>query len=230
MNQLKEDILALFNKGVSKKQIVKILGASSSTVFKYTRKGDSEIEQKVLELRKQLKSVNEISRILKISKTTVSLYISNENVLIKNLTKEKARLNQIVGIKELELRREQRNKDREIPSCKNTVINRKLKRMMKKDILVRLSGGKCCNCGFDIYVGVMHFHHIDKSLKLFSLHSNDLSRPVNELINEVNKCALLCSNCHGIIHADETLRKVPIVNLIRCNIKLSDWPDNFNSY
>lgn len=47
----------------------------------------------------------------------------------------------------------------------------------------------------------MHFHHVDPSQKEFAI-SNIKGRSFNEkVIAELNKCVLLCSNCHGEVES-----------------------------
>lgn len=59
----------------------------------------------------------------------------------------------------------------------------------------------CCNdCGNADHV-VLTFHHVDPATKVFAIswvkHS---SIPLPVLIDEINKCEVLCSNCHRIRH------------------------------
>ncbi|EKD80311.1 MAG: hypothetical protein ACD_40C00144G0002 [uncultured bacterium] len=73
---------------------------------------------------------------------------------------------------------------------------RKLKKMA-----VELKGGKCQICGYNKYIGAMDFHHIDEENKSFDLSSKGLTRSWDRIKEEINKCALVCSNCHREIHA-----------------------------
>jgi 5-methylcytosine-specific restriction endonuclease McrA len=56
-------------------------------------------------------------------------------------------------------------------------------------------GGKCVKCGEADPI-VLDFDHIIPSTKQFTLSSNNLSRPEEELQAELSKCQLLCANCH----------------------------------
>ena len=64
-------------------------------------------------------------------------------------------------------------------------------------------GGKCQNtsCGYSKYLGALEFHHIDNN-KSFSISENGHTRSWDILKNELNKCIMLCSNCHKEIHAN----------------------------
>jgi hypothetical protein len=57
----------------------------------------------------------------------------------------------------------------------------------------------CAICGYDKCDAVLQFHHVNPKDKLFSLHSQG-SRKKETIIKEVNKCILLCFNCHMELH------------------------------
>lgn len=68
---------------------------------------------------------------------------------------------------------------------------------------IKLKGGKCCICGYAKHHGSLHFHHLDpaqKDPKWKSLKH----KPIDEIMAELNKCCLVCANCHGEIHAGVT--------------------------
>lgn len=66
---------------------------------------------------------------------------------------------------------------------------------------VDYKGGKCFNCGYSNYEGALEFHHIDPKLKKFSLSTKGLTRSWERIVEELDKCVLVCSNCHKEIHA-----------------------------
>lgn len=68
-------------------------------------------------------------------------------------------------------------------------------RQKRKADLVYIMGGKCSLCGYDKCQQALEFHHIDKSTKKYGLSSGNC-RSWEEDIEEVKKCALVCSNCH----------------------------------
>jgi len=65
--------------------------------------------------------------------------------------------------------------------------------------LVEYKGGKCVRCGYNKNVKALQFHHIDKTTKLFSISSGHC-RSWKSQIAEVDKCILLCANCHAEEH------------------------------
>jgi len=65
--------------------------------------------------------------------------------------------------------------------------------------LVTYKGGKCEKCGYSRCMASLIFHHRDPKQKSFGITSK--SKSFESLKKEVNKCSLLCSNCHGEVHA-----------------------------
>jgi len=65
-------------------------------------------------------------------------------------------------------------------------------------------GSKCVCCGYDKYIGSLDFHHLDPNKKDFTIsHFRNTSFTKNEvkIKKELDKCILVCRNCHGEIHA-----------------------------
>lgn len=61
---------------------------------------------------------------------------------------------------------------------------------------VDLLGGECQNCGYKKHPGVLEFHHIDATTKSFSISGGGLSRSWAKIKEELQKCVLVCANCH----------------------------------
>lgn len=70
-----------------------------------------------------------------------------------------------------------------------------------KEMAIKHKGSKCCICGYNKYNGALEFHHLDENLKSFSLGLRGHSRSWERVKEELNKCVILCSNCHKEIHA-----------------------------
>lgn len=60
-------------------------------------------------------------------------------------------------------------------------------------------GGKCEKCGYDKCQRALEFHHLDPNVKDFGI-SSILTKSFASLVEESDKCILLCSNCHAEEH------------------------------
>ena len=65
--------------------------------------------------------------------------------------------------------------------------------------MIDYKGGKCQICGYNKCANALEFHHLDPTLKDFTISGG--TRSFNSLKSEVDKCILVCSNCHREIHA-----------------------------
>ena len=74
-----------------------------------------------------------------------------------------------------------------------TLLNR------KKAILIQERGGKCEECGFKGHPAIFDFHHRDPTQKDYGI-SEFRCHPLSKLRKEVEKCDLLCANCHRLKH------------------------------
>ena len=82
---------------------------------------------------------------------------------------------------------------------------RKAKRKtIKKERAIEHLGGKCKDCG-EVYIkDVYDFHHRNPKEKDFSI-SNNLDCKWQRIERELDKCDLLCSNCHRNRHYKERI-------------------------
>ncbi len=62
-------------------------------------------------------------------------------------------------------------------------------------------GGRCQACGYDRCVGPLEFHHLDSTRKDFGISSRGYTRSWDRIREELDKCLLLCANCHREVHA-----------------------------
>ena len=69
------------------------------------------------------------------------------------------------------------------------------KRWQLKLKAIQYKGGKCEICGYNKCPTSLEFHHVNPKLKEFSI-SVPHSRSWEKIKNEIDKCQLLCSNCH----------------------------------
>lgn len=70
-----------------------------------------------------------------------------------------------------------------------------------KTEFVNSFGNKCCVCKKKFPVAVYDFHHINPEEKKFAI--SRLWYSPDELLTEIQKCVLVCSNCHRLIEIGE---------------------------
>lgn len=199
---LKENILKLRNEGKTYDEIKKKLNCSKSTISYYCKSYS-------------LKKVN-------INDEEVKKYFKNTNSIVMtlkefNITKNK--LSKILGKikkikcgycdKEIEVSifcsnkycsnlcrieyRKKYFKDRKF-NYENLIKWRSDKKIKS----IEYKGGKCQICGYDKCKSSLAFHHLDPSQKDFNI--SKLNRSFEKIKSELDKCILVCSNCHGEIH------------------------------
>ena len=67
--------------------------------------------------------------------------------------------------------------------------------------LIEYKGGECEICGYDKKMpSVYDFHHIDPEQKDFNIGFKGRTYSIARMKKEVDKCLLLCANCHREIH------------------------------
>ena len=69
----------------------------------------------------------------------------------------------------------------------------------RKREAIEYKGGACSVCGYSKYYGALHFHHRDPSTKEANWTKIRLWT-WNKVLTELDKCDLLCANCHAEEH------------------------------
>lgn len=77
----------------------------------------------------------------------------------------------------------------------------KKRRIFLKAKAIKYKGGKCFFCGYNRLKDTLEFHHLDKRKKEFGLSLKGLTRSWDKIEKELDKCLLVCANCHREIHA-----------------------------
>jgi hypothetical protein len=73
----------------------------------------------------------------------------------------------------------------------------KNKRTQNKQACVDYKGGKCQRCGYNKCLAALEFHHRDPEIKERLISANCR---LEKMKSELDKCDLLCSNCHKEEH------------------------------
>jgi predicted DNA-binding protein YlxM (UPF0122 family) len=180
-------------------------------------------KEKIIQLRIEGKSYDQISEILKISKPTVSYHCVKHGInkpikekvvitdkIIEEINKyyndhtisETAHhfnISRTTVIKYCDNKHkiftDVENKERNYQRVKN-------RRNKLKEMAVAFLGGKCIKCGYNKCIWALEFHHKDPNKKDFTISTyGNLSW--EKLKGELIKCDLVCSNCHKEIHFEE---------------------------
>ena len=87
--------------------------------------------------------------------------------------------------------------------CKKCYGQARHRRVKQNRIsIIELMGSKCSSCGYDKCPNALELHHLDPTQKdsLTTKHLRHITDPVR-LQSELDKCILLCANCHRETHA-----------------------------
>jgi len=69
-----------------------------------------------------------------------------------------------------------------------------------KLMAIEYKGGKCQVCGYNKYPGALDLHHINGN-KSFGIGEKGYTRSWEKVREELDKCILVCANCHREIEA-----------------------------
>lgn len=171
---LKEKIIGLYFKGYTYNEIKKKLNCSKGTISFHLNKYKNEEKLSHQEFIKSILNEKFDSKIQFRDKYKNKLSIREFKYLSLNLfPKEDIKIDRYYY----------RNKRKEI-----------------KKYAVELKGGKCQICGYNKCLSALEFHHIDPTKKDFAIGQNMKSLLNDSFKEELNKCILLCSNCHREEH------------------------------
>jgi len=77
-----------------------------------------------------------------------------------------------------------------------------MKRRKKiREMAAKYKGGKCIFCGYSKYIGALEFHHVKNNGKNFGISDKGYTRSWKRTKQELDKCILVCANCHREMHA-----------------------------
>ena len=100
------------------------------------------------------------------------------------------------------------------------ISNRKWRHKTRKDWLAFLGkdGMQCLLCGFS-NPDALVYHHLNPKNKKFNVSKFIRSKPCTlqnqrTLLEEIDKCILVCCNCHAIIHARQRRKEQGIKDIM----------------
>ena len=81
----------------------------------------------------------------------------------------------------------------------NQVLAVSKRRKKIKLMAIEYKGGKCVKCGYNKCVDALEFHHLSLD-KDFNIGTKGYTRSWDKVKIELDKCILLCANCHREEH------------------------------
>lgn len=185
---MKQEIIKLRLQGCNYKEIATILGCAKSTISYHCKSLNipwKTTDEKIAEatrLYTELGSIVEVAARTGLAAQTVSKLVGGAT-----LTK-KADKTVIPKVESLLTRKEQ--------VVRNVIAWRK----RKKIDAVAYKGGKCSICSYDKCIAALEFHHLDPTQKDFGISKDGTTRSWELIKAELDKCILVCANCHREIH------------------------------
>lgn len=97
-----------------------------------------------------------------------------------------------------------------VSASRKAAIVRAVKKRRKKvrNLAISHKGGKCQVCGYDKCVDALEFHHLIKDNKSFGISAKGYTRAWKAITLELDKCVMLCANCHREWHAGVVSEKL----------------------
>jgi predicted transcriptional regulator len=83
---------------------------------------------------------------------------------------------------------------------KKRTETQKKKRHELKNKCIEYKGGCCEICGYNKCKGALEFHHVDPTKKDFAISHKAYRFSWEKVQNELDKCIMVCANCHREIH------------------------------
>lgn len=73
------------------------------------------------------------------------------------------------------------------------------RRKRLRSMAIEYKGGKCIFCGYNRCPEALDFHHLRD--KKFGISAGGYTRAWDVVRAELDKCILICANCHRELHA-----------------------------
>jgi len=95
-------------------------------------------------------------------------------------------------------------------------VDRRRKKI--RQLALEYKGGKCSICGYNKCFKALEFHHLESDQKDFGISAKGYTRSWKAIKEELNKCILLCANCHREVHEGSTQlpQVIEVENEVNC--------------
>lgn len=74
------------------------------------------------------------------------------------------------------------------------------RRKLIRQMAIEYKGSQCAICGYNKCIQALEFHHLDNNGKDFGISAKGYTRSWDDVKNELDKCIMLCANCHREVH------------------------------
>jgi len=81
-------------------------------------------------------------------------------------------------------------------------VDRRRKRI--RQLALEYKGNRCAICGYSKCLKALEFHHLISDKKDFGISEKGYTRSWEVIKKELDKCILLCANCHREVHEGST--------------------------
>lgn len=170
------------------------------------------MEKEILfNLTEQGLSIQEIALNLRKAKTTIRYWLKKFELKTKNLSPKQKKINPKPTHKTCSRCNTKKNRfefynrrdGTDIsPYCKICTGEQTIERQRNFKIhCVKYKGEKCSICNYNKCINALEFHHLDPSQKDFSISNVKLYSFSETVKKELDKCILVCANCHREIHS-----------------------------
>jgi len=177
IESLKNKIIVLRVEGKTYNEIKEELGCSKATISYHCRRSGYGVnkllsDKDVVKLNEYYKghSGEETMKRFNISKSTLTKYADNKRVKYTDEERKEINYNRV---------RDYRQK--------------------LKERSITYKGGECEECGYKKCNGALEFHHLDPNEKDFGVGQYS-TLSWDKIKKELDKCIMVCANCHREIH------------------------------
>lgn len=222
---MKDILIKLIDKNYKIKDIAEETGISTSAVKRRLKKYNLKTnhtrtivpleKETLIEMINSGLSTYQISKKINKSQTSVRHWLKKYNLETNytNLTKKSDKEYRICPKCKQELHKTNFYKKKGInfdsAYCKPCTSIQTMERMIDFKLkCVEYKGGKCINCGYNKYYGALEFHHLNPEEKDFNISNIRTYKFNKRITEELDKCVLLCANCHREEHYNIIQNKI----------------------
>ena len=187
-SDLKISIIRLLKRGKTYREIGKQVNCAHSTVAYWSHKSGIQSKNIPKVFTKQKLKDFAVFYSKHSAQATASYFGISKTTILRHCPKKKRKL---LSKKELDYRNYYRVK---------------LIRQERKIAAIAYKGGKCELCGYNKCIASLDFHHKLSTKKSFALSDSRQYLKWSKVLKELDKCLLVCANCHREIHYNEKNR------------------------